>query len=91
MLPLNKNIAKLKNLIGIVPDPTPEDLLFEIVQMLSNEMRLDGEFKLRDVSLKTKIRISGDILKDVEALVNLGYVNVVAKNTTYVVIRHLWE
>lgn len=91
MLPINKNIVKLKNLIGIVPDPTPEDLLFEIVQFLNNEMRLDGEFKLKDVSLKTKIRLSGDLLNDVERLVQLGYLSVVTKNSTYIVLKHLWE
>jgi hypothetical protein len=54
MLPIIIKKAKIKNLIGIIDNPTYEDLLFEIAQFLTQENRLDGEFKTREVSLKTR-------------------------------------
>ena len=41
---ISKNKAKIKNLIGIIENPIPEDLLFEIVSFLEKENRLDEHF-----------------------------------------------
>ena len=90
MKPINKNIVKLKHLIGIVPNPTYEDLLYEIVNFLNNELRFDGEFKTREVSLKTHIRISNDLNNDIDKLEELGYLEKL-KYSSYTVIKHLWE
>ena len=65
----------MKNLIGIIDNPTPEDLLFEIVQFLDNSSRYDGEFKKAEVSLYTRVRVSKDLnevsLYDLEAKVKV--------------------
>ena len=90
MKPINKDIVKLKNLIGIIPDPTYNDLLYEIVNFLNNELRFDGEFKMREVSLKTRVRINNDINEDIEKLIEMGYVEKL-KYSSYNVIKHLWE
>lgn len=90
MKPLKRNIAKMKNLIGIIDDPTYEDLLFEIVLFLDNSRRYDGEFKVREVSLYTRARINSDLQEDVDQLEKLGYIEKI-KYTSYKVINHLWE
>lgn len=90
MNPINKDNVKLKNLIGIINDPTYEDLLFEIVYFLDNEKRYDGEFKLRDVSLMTRVRINSDLETDMNELIKLGYIEKL-KYTSYKVLKHLWE
>ena len=90
MKPINKETVKLKHLIGIIPDPIYEDLLYEIVNFLNNELRFDGEFKMREVSLKTRVRINLDVTDDVEKLVELGYIEKL-KYSNYTVLKHLWE
>ena len=90
MKPIQIKGAKIKNLIGIVDNPTYEDLLFEIVQFLANENRFDGEFKTRDVSLKTRVRMGTEINDDLDHLVSLGYLEKL-KYSSYIVIKHLWE
>ena len=90
MKPINKEIVKLKHLIGIIPNPTYEDLLYEIVNFLNNELRFDGEFKMREVSLKTRVRINLDVNDDVDKLVELGYVEKL-KYSSYIVLKHLWQ
>jgi hypothetical protein len=90
MKPIIKENVKLKNLIGIIPEPTIEDLLFEIVQFLDNEKRYDGEFKQREVSMYTRVRIKNELNKDLEELIKKGYIEKL-KYTSYKVIKHLWE
>jgi hypothetical protein len=90
MLPININKVKIKNLIGIIDNPTHEDLLFEIAQFLINENRLDGEFKTREVSLKTRVRISAELNDDIDKLVDLGYAEKL-KYSSYKLTKHLWE
>lgn len=90
MKQLNKDNVQLKNLLGIVPTPTYEDLLYEIVSFLNNEHRLDGEFRIRDVIVKTRIRISDELIDDMEKLINLGYIEKYNK-TSYRVLKHIWE
>jgi len=90
MKPINKEIVKLKHLIGIIPNPTYEDLLYEIVNFLNNELRFDGEFKMREVSLKTRVRINLDLNDDIEKLIELGYVEKL-KYSNYNILKHLWE
>ena len=51
MQKINRQKIKIKNLIGIVDDPVEEDLLFEIVDFLESESRLDGVFKKAEVDL----------------------------------------
>lgn len=82
--------VKIKNLIGLIDDPTYEDLLFEIVSFLNDERRMDGEFKTRDVFLKTRIRIKREISDDMDELVKRGYLEKL-KYSSYRVIKHLWE
>jgi len=90
MKPINKQNVKMKNLIGIIDNPTYEDLLFEIVLFLDNENRYDGEFKVREVSLFTRSRISSELVKDINKLVKLGYAEKL-KYTSYKILKHLWE
>jgi len=90
MKPINKKIVKIKNLIGIVDNPTYEDLLFEIVQFLDNESRYDGEFFKREVSLFTRVRINSNLEDDIHELEKLGYIEKL-KYTSYKVLKHLWE
>jgi hypothetical protein len=90
MKPINQNNVKIKNLIGIVDNPTYEDLLFEIVSFLDNERNVEGEFKIRDVFLKTQARISDDLYADVDKLIEMGYIEKL-KYSSYKVIKHLWE
>jgi len=90
MLPIDEFNVKIKNLIGIINNPTYEDLLFEIVNFLNDEKRYDGEFKLKDVALKTRVRISSELSDDVDKLVELGYLEKL-KYSSYRVIKHLWE
>lgn len=90
MLSVNIKKAKIKNLIGIINNPTYEDLLFEIAQFLTQENRLDGEFKTREVSLKTRVRISAELNDDIDKLVELGYAEKL-KYSSYKLIKHLWE
>jgi len=90
MKPINYKIVKMKNLIGIIEEPTHNDLLFEIANFLDNSKRYDGEFKLREISLLTRVRMSDDLSGDVDKLVELGYVEKL-KYTSYKLINHLWE
>jgi hypothetical protein len=90
MKPVDKNNVKIKNLIGIIENPTYEDLLFEIVNFLNDEQQYDGEFKTRDVFLKTRIRIKSDISDDLDELVKLGYLEKL-KYSSYKVLKHNWE
>ena len=90
MLPIVTKKTKIKNLIGIINDPIYEDLLFEIAQFLTNENRFDGEFKTREVSLKTRVRISAELNDDIDKLVEMGYVEKL-KYSSYKLIKHLWE
>lgn len=90
MNPLNKKQVKLKNLIGLINEPTYQDLLFEIVQFLDNTKRYDGEFKLREISLYSRIRIKNSLEEDMDELIKLGYIEKL-KYTSYKVLTHLWE
>jgi hypothetical protein len=90
MQPIDQKSVKIKNLISIINNPTYEDFLFEIVNFLNDEQQYSGEFKIKDVSLKTKIRISLELYDDIEELIKLGYVEK-TKYSSYRVIKHLWE
>jgi hypothetical protein len=90
MKPINQNNAKIKNLLGLVDNPTHEDLLFEIASFLDNEKRYDAEFKTGEAFLKTRIRISSVLSDDLDELVKLGYLQKL-KYSSYKVIKHLWE
>ena len=90
MKPIDYNIAKIKNLIGIIENPTYEDLLFEIVSFLDNERNYSGEFKSHDVYAKTRVRINSEFRDDIAELVKMGYVEVI-KHANFRVIKHLWE
>lgn len=90
MEPINKNKVKLKNLIGIIPEPTIEDLLFEIAYFLDNSKRYDGEFKSREVSLYTRVRISDNVMDDLDKLEEMGYITKL-KYSSYQLNKHNWE
>ena len=90
MKPINEKNVKIKNLIGIIDNPTHEDLLFEIVSFLNDEKNYEGEFKVRDAALKTRVRITSDLNDDIDKLVSLGYVEKL-KYTSYKIIKHNWE
>lgn len=86
----NKKSVKIKNLIGIVDNPTHEDLLFEIVQFLEAENRLDGEFKKWDVVVKTRCRIGPSLEEDLNVLIKKGFIEH-KKYTIYKILKHPWE
>jgi len=90
MKSINNKKVKLKNILGLIDNPTYEDLLYEIVYFLDNEKRYDGVFNKFEVSLKTKCRISDEITTDLEFLENKGYIEKL-KYTKYQIKKHLWE
>lgn len=90
MKPIIKKNVRIKNLIGIIDEPSYEDLLFEIVQFLDNSKRYDGEFKTREVSMFTRVRIGNELQEDIDKLVEMGYLEKL-KYTSYKVLKHLWE
>jgi hypothetical protein len=71
---INKSKIKIKNLIGIIDNPTYEDLLFEIISFLEKENRLSEEFIKHEVNLKTRCRIQEDLESDLKKLQELGYI-----------------
>ena len=90
MKPIKRKNVKMKNLIGIIDEPTHEDLLFEIADFLDKQGRFDGEFKVREVSFLTRVRIKSELTEDINELVKLGYVEKL-KYTSYKLLKHLWE
>jgi len=90
MKPIKRKNVKMKNLIGIIDEPTYEDLLFEIVDFLDKSGRFDGEFKVKEASLLTRVRIGSELSDDIDELVKLGYVEKL-KYTSYKILKHLWE
>ena len=93
MKPLDISKAKIKHLIGIIEEPTHEDLLFEIVYFLDEERRYDEEtsqFKTREAYFKTRVRILETISDDLDKLVEMGYLERL-KYSSYRVVKHLWE
>lgn len=90
MKPIDENICKIKNLIGIIENPTLEDLLFEVVSFLDSERRYESEFKTHEAFLKTRVRMSSLLSEDLDKLVDLGYLEKL-KYSNYRVIKHLWE
>jgi len=90
MKPININNVKIKNLIGIIENPTLEDLLYEIVSFLDNESRYDSEFKTHEAFLKTRVRLSSLLSEDLDKLTELGYLEKL-KYSNYRVVKHLWE
>jgi hypothetical protein len=90
MKPIDHSKVKIKNLIGIVENPTLEDLLFEIVSFLDNERRYESEFKTHEAFLKTRTRLSDLLSEDLDQLAQIGYLEKL-KYSNYRVIKHLWE
>lgn len=88
---LNISKIKMKNLLGLIENPTIEDLLFEIVYFLYNENRKDGIFTLKEASLKTDIRISDELINDIEKLIDLQYIEKEKANNKFKIIKHLWQ
>ena len=86
---IQKKKIKIKNLIGIVDNPTPEDLLFEIVSFLEKENRLEAEFIKHEVNLKTRCRIEEDLELDLKKLIELGFIEHKGW-TKYKLLKHPW-
>lgn len=86
---LNRQKIKIKNLIGLIDNPTYEDLLFEIVDFLEKEQRSDGEFKKWEVSMKTRCRIGEEIIDDLDKLAEKGYIEKL-KYSSYKILKHPW-
>lgn len=84
---INKDKIKIKNLLGIIDNPTHRDLLFEIVTFLEDEGK--DEFKKWDVAMKTRSRIGSSLEEDLQVLVDKGYINH-EKYTMYKLISHPW-
>ena len=90
MKKINKKIVPLKYLIRFTIYPTIEDLLYEIVNYLEIENRMDGEFNVAEVINKTKTRIGKDVEEDLQTLISKGFIEKL-KYTKYKIIKHLWE
>jgi len=90
MKPIDIKKVKIKNLLGLIDVPTYEDILFQIVNFMNDENRLDGEFKSKDAYYKTNLRINSEMTDDLDELVKLGYLEK-NKNSSYRIIKHLWE
>ncbi len=87
---INKKKIKIKNLLGIVDEPTYEDLLFEIVDFLEKESRLEEDFIKYEVSLKTRCRIGENLEDDLTKLQDLGYIEHRGW-TKYHLLKHPWQ
>jgi len=87
---IQKKKIKIKNLIGIVDNPTHEDLLFEIVSFLEKEDRLEDFFIKHEINLKTRCRIEEDLDKDIKKLLEAGWIEHHGW-TKYKLIKHPWE
>ena len=87
---IQKKKIKIKNLIGIVDNPTHEDLLFEIVSFLEKENRLEDFFSKHEVNLKTRCRIEEDLDKDIKKLLENGWIEHHGW-TKYKIIKHPWQ
>jgi len=87
MKKINKNKIKIKNLIGIIDEPSYEDLLFEIASFLEDEGKTS--FKKWDVSMKTTCRISDSLEEDLQILIDKGFLEH-QKYTIYELKKHLW-
>lgn len=90
MKKINKKIVPLKYLIKFNIHPSIEDLLYEIVNFLDVENRLNGEINLAEIINKTSTRINNNIEDDIKILIDNGYLEKL-KYTKYRVIKHLWE
>ena len=88
--PINKDKVKIKNLLGIIEDPTLTDLLFEITNFLDSENRFNETFTKTEVNLKTKYRINSNLTKDLKELVSEGYLSMAGK-AKYKLIKNLWS
>lgn len=89
MQKISKGKIRIKNLLGIIENPSIEDLLFEIVYFLEKENRLDEEFIKHEVNLKTRCRINSSLDEDLKSLVSLGFLEHMGW-TKYRIIRHPW-
>jgi len=87
---INKKKIKIKNLLGIVDEPTYEDLLFEIVNFLEKESRLEEDFIKYEVGLKTRCRIGENLEDDLSKLQDLGYIEHRGW-TKYHLLKHPWQ
>lgn len=90
MKSINKKLVPLKYLIKFNTTPSINDLLYEIVNYLEIENRLDGEINLAEIINKTSTRINNNIEEDLKILIDNGYLEKL-KYTKYRVIKHLWE
>jgi len=87
---IDKNKIKIKNLLGLIDNPTYEDLLFEIVTFLEKEGRLEDEFIKQEVSLKTRCRIEENLDADLKKLQELGYIEHRGW-TKWKLLKHPWK
>jgi hypothetical protein len=87
---INRKKIKIKNLLGIIDEPTYEDLLFEIVNFLEKESRLEEDFIKNEVNLKTRCRISENLEDDLAKLQDLGYIEHKGW-TKYHLLKHPWQ
>lgn len=90
MIPkMNRQKIKIKNLIGLIDNPTYEDLLFEIIDFLEIERKTNAKFKKWDVAMKTRCRIGSKIIDDLDVLCKKGFIKKL-KYSQYKVIKHPW-
>jgi len=87
---IDKNKIKIKNLLGLIDNPTYEDFLFEIVTFLEKEGRLEDEFIKQEVSLKTRCRIEENLDADLKKLQELGYIEHRGW-TKWKLLKHPWK
>jgi len=85
---IDKNQIKIKNLLGIIDNPTHDDLLFEIAAFLEDEDK--DEFKKWDVAMKTRSRIGSSLEEDLNVLVEKGYLEHQGW-TKFRLVNHLWK
>lgn len=86
---LNKDKALLKYVIGVIDTPTHLGLLYEIVNFLNEESRMDGVFITKELNIKTKTRVN-DLSDDIKQLVSDGYLKKEKERNTYSVVSHPW-
>lgn len=89
MITINKNKLPFKYLIDFTfINPTIEDLLYEIVSLVidKNENIINNW----EINNKTKTRINENIEKDIQLLIDKGYLEK-DKYTKYKILHHPWK
>lgn len=84
---MNPDNVELKYRIGFIPEPSPLDMLYELVEFLQSEGK--DEFNEWELKSKTNSRV-GSLAENLKYLIDGGYV-VETAHLKYKVVDHPWN